>query len=136
MFSGLKRVYKSWIFIRKSNFLLNRLTLQADDPIVSEKISSHRNFQFNKFFLGVTIAVALRLIVLVISYYTAFGYLPLVRVILGCLDLGFCILWLILRTFSFKNWLTLLVPFYLTTQCILVNLSLRKLLPEVLTEFE
>jgi hypothetical protein len=131
-----KRVYRKLLFKKKSHFLMNRVTLRVDDPILSEKILLHRNFQFNRLFLGITIAFAIQLFVLVILYFSSSGYLPLIRVVSACLDLSFCIIWFILRICRLKKGLTLLTPLYLITQCIIANLSLRKLLPEMLTEFE
>ena len=136
MLSSLKKVYNKLLFIQKSHFLLHRVTLHVNDPTIAEKILVHRNYQFNKLFFGITTAVAIRLIVLVISYFTTGGYLPFVRVASGCLDLSFCILWLILRICHIKKGLTILTPLYMTTQCILANLSLRNMFPEMLKESE
>ena len=96
MFSKISTFFKKLIFLKKSHYTLNKATLIVTDPILSAKISGHRAHQFNRLFVYVAAVCAIKLVLVLILYFTS-KTMPLVRVVSACIDVGICGLWFCMR---------------------------------------
>ena len=113
---------------------LNWITLKVADEEIADEYIKMRAKQFNKHCLPITLISSFYLLARLVQYFTD-SDTPTVRIISAGINLAFCGLWIVMRRFA-PTKVPIVAYLWLLNACIITNLSLRDLLPEVMLESE
>jgi uncharacterized membrane protein YhhN len=110
------------------------MTLRVADEEIAKDYIKMRAKQFNKHLWPIFVISSLYFVIRLVQYFTD-QETPTVRVFSALFNVAICLIW-----FLFARFAPLRAPIvcyiWLLAQCVLTNLSLRDLMPEVMLESE
>ena len=108
--------------------------MQVADQEIADEYTKMRAKQYNKHWLPITLISSFYLLIILVQYFTD-RETPTIRIISSGINMAFCGLWIVMRRFA-PTKVPIVAYLWLLNACILTNLSLRDLLPEVMLESE